>query len=187
MARFRPSLAAALMTIAAVSAPLVPAAQARESAARITQRGEEALQQLEAREPRSRLFASHARAVLVFPAIFKAGLVFGGESGDGVLFVNGHQAGFYNLSGGSFGFQAGAEKFGYVLFLMNDSALRHVRRSSGLDLGTGPSLVIINSGAAAEANSTTLTKDIYAFPFNTQGLMADLTLQGTKISHIHPR
>lgn len=187
MTRFRPSLAAALMTIVAVSAPMIPVAQARESAAKITQRGAEALQELESREPRSRLFASHARAVLVFPAIFKAGLVFGGESGDGVLFVNGHAQGFYNLSGGTFGFQAGAEKFSYALFLMNDSALRHLRRSTGFDLGTGPSLVIINSGAAAEANSTTLTKDIYAFPFSTKGLMADLTLQGTKISHIHPR
>lgn len=187
MTRFRLSLAAAVMTIVAVSAPLIPAVQARESAARITARGAEALQDLEAREPRSRLFARHARAVLVFPAIFKAGLVFGGESGDGVLFVNGRAAGFYNLSGGTFGLQAGAEKFGYALFLMNDQALRHLRRSSGFDLGTGPSLVMINSGAAAEANSTTLTKDIYAFPFNTKGLMADLTLQGTKISPIHPR
>ena len=187
MTRLRPSLAAALMAVVAVSAPLVPAAQARESAAKITQRGAEALQELEAREPRSRLFANHARAVLVFPAIFKAGLVFGGESGDGVLFINGRAAGFYNLSGGSFGFQAGAEKFGYALFLMNDAALRHLRRSSGFDVGTGPSLVLINSGAAAEANSTTMTKDIYAFPFSTKGLMADLTLQGTKITPIHPR
>jgi lipid-binding SYLF domain-containing protein len=112
--------------------------------------------------------------------------VFGGESGDGVLFVDGQPAGFYNLSGGSFGFQAGAEKFGYVLFLMNDEALRHVRRSNGWALGTGPSIAIINTGAAAEANSTTLTKDIYAFPFSEKGLMADLTLQGTKVSRIHP-
>lgn len=187
MPYFRASFVATMALVAAVSAPLIPAAQARESAAKIAVRGERALHELERTEPRSRLFAHHARAVLVFPAIYKAGFVFGGESGDGVLLVNGHAAGFYNLSGGSFGFQAGVEKFGYVLFLMNDGALRHLRRSTGFDVGTGPSVAIINTGAAAEANSTTLTKDIYAFPFSEKGLMADLTLQGTKISAIHPR
>jgi len=186
MTYFRPSFAAAMMAIAAVSAPLIPSAQARESAAKITERGHEALHELERMEPRSRLYAHHARAVLVFPAIFKAGFVFGGESGDGVLFIDGRPAGFYNLSGGSFGFQAGAEKFGYVLFLMNDAAVSHLRHSDGWALGTGPSIAIINTGAAAEANSTTLTKDIYAFPFSEKGLMADLTLQGTKVSRIHP-
>ena len=184
MTLFRPGLGLALAAIAVVSSP---AAQARESAARIAQRGHEALQELSVREPRSRLFASHAKAVLVFPAIFKAGFVFGGQSGDGVLFINGRVAGFYNLSGGSFGFQAGAEKFSYALFLMNDTALRHLRQSNGFALGTEPSVAIINSSAAAEADSTTLTKAIYAFPFGGKGLMADLTLQGTKISHIHPR
>jgi lipid-binding SYLF domain-containing protein len=183
----RRTLAAAMVAVATLSAPMIPMAQARESAAKITARGEEALHQLEAREPRSRLYARHARAVLVFPAIFKAGFVFGGESGDGVLFIDGHAAGFYNLSGGTFGFQAGAEKFSYALFFMNDSALRNLRRSSGFAAGTGPSIAIINTGVAAEANSTTMTKDIYAFPFSEKGLMADLTLQGTKISHIHPR
>jgi lipid-binding SYLF domain-containing protein len=181
------TLAAALVAVATVSAPMIPAAHARESAAKITWRGKQALQQLEATEPRSRLYARHAVATLVFPAIFKAGFVFGGESGDGVLLIDGHAAGFYNLSGGSFGFQAGVEKFGYVLFLMNHDALRNLRHSSGFAAGTGPSIAIINTGAAAEANSTTLTKDIYAFPFSEKGLMADLTLQGTKISPIHPR
>jgi lipid-binding SYLF domain-containing protein len=185
MTRFRTSLAAALVAVATLSAPMV--AQARESAAKITWRGKQALHELEATEPRSRLFARHAKAIVVFPAIYKAGFVFGGESGDGVMLIDGHAAGFYNLSGGSFGFQAGVEKFGYVLFLMNDSAIRHMHQSGGFDIGTGPSVAIINTGAAAEANSTTLTKDIYAFPFSEKGLMADLTLQGTKISAIHPR
>jgi lipid-binding SYLF domain-containing protein len=69
---------------------------------------------------------------------------------------------------------------------MNDSALRYLRRSQGFAAGTGPSIVVINKGASAEADTTTLAKDVYAFPFNGEGLMADLTLQGTKISPIHP-
>lgn len=180
------SLAMAVVAMAAVSGPLaVSSAQAR-SAAEITAEGRHALHRLEAREPRSRFYASHAKAVLVFPSIFKAGLVFGGESGNGVLLINGRPAGFYNLSGGTWGLQIGAEKFSYAVFFMNDSALRYLRKSGGFAAGTGPSIAVINKGAGAEANTTTITKDVYAFPFNEKGLMADLTLQGTKITPIHP-
>jgi lipid-binding SYLF domain-containing protein len=176
-------VALATLTLAGSLAP--SPAEAR-SAAQITAQGRATLERLKATEPRSRLFAQHARGILVFPSIFKAGLVFGGESGNGVLFVHGRPARFYNLSGGTWGLQIGAQKFSYVVFFMNDGSLRYLDRSGGFAAGTGPSIAIINKGAGAEANTTTITKDVYAFPFNQKGLMADLTLQGTKISRIHP-
>ena len=182
--RYLASAAIALLTM--LSPLAISPVQAR-TAAEITQQGVSTLHQLEAREPSSRLFARHARAVLVFPSIFKAGLVFGGESGNGVLLINGRPAGYYNLSGGSWGLQIGAQKFSYVMFFMNDSALKYLRESDGFAAGTGPSIAVINKGAAAEGDTTTVAKDVYAFPFNGKGLMADLTLQGTKISRIHPR
>ncbi len=182
----RRSVAAAAVALLVTFSPIAASSAQARSAAAIAYDGETALQKLESLEPRSRLFAHHAVAVLVFPHIFKAGLVFGGESGNGVLLINGRPSGFYNLSGGSFGLQIGGEAFGYALFFMNQSALHNLRRSADFAVGTGPSIAIINKGAGAEANTTTITKDIYAFPFNEKGLMADLTLQGTKISHIHP-
>ncbi len=61
------------------------------------------------------------------------------------------------------------------------------RRTSQAKLrGTGPSIVVLNAGAGAEVNTTTITHDVYAFPFSEKGLMADLTLQGTKITRTHP-
>jgi lipid-binding SYLF domain-containing protein len=187
MKSVRRSIATAAAAVLVTFAPFAASPAQARSAAEIAVDGETALQNLERLEPRSRLFAHHAVAVLVFPHIFKAGLVFGGESGNGVLLINGRPSGFYNLSGGSFGLQIGGEAFGYALFLMNPSALAHLRHSADWAVGTGPSIAIINKGAGAESNSTTITKDIYAFPFNEKGLMADLTLQGTKISHIHPQ
>ena len=68
---------------------------------------------------------------------------------------------------------------------MTEGSLHYLKRSDGFPAGTGPSITVINAGAAAEADSTTLTQDVYAFPFNGKGLMADLTLQGTKITRIH--
>jgi lipid-binding SYLF domain-containing protein len=169
------------------SGPLATSSAIADPATQLSADGERSLHKLEALEPRSRFFASHAKAILVFPSVLKAGFVFGGETGNGVLLVNGHADGFYNLTGGSWGLQIGGEDFGYVVFFMNDSSLDYLKKSDGFAAGTGPSIVVINAGAGAEANTTTITHDVYAFPFNEKGLMADLTLQGTKITRIHPQ
>ncbi len=167
--------------------PLSALSAHADSRSKLTEAGMAALNRLEATDPRSRLFARHARAILVFPSVLKAGLIFGGETGNGVLFEHGRPAGYYNLSGGSWGLQIGGQDFSYALFFMNNSAIAYLRRAEGFSAGTGPSIVVINKGAAAEANTTTLSHDVYAFPFNEKGLMADLTLQGTKITRIHPK
>ncbi len=175
------------MLFFAAFGPLSALSAHAASRAKLAVAGVEALHKLEASDPAARLYAKHARAILVFPSILKAGLIFGGETGNGVLLVHGRPTEYYNLSGGSWGLQIGGQDFSYALFFMNNSAISYLRRAEGFSAGTGPSIVVINKGAAAEANSTTLTHDVYAFPFNAKGLMADLTLQGTKITRIHPK
>jgi lipid-binding SYLF domain-containing protein len=145
-----------------------------------------ALDKLEGHDPRAKSLAGRARGVLVFPSIVKAGLVFGGETGDGTLLHNGHAERFYNISGASWGLQIGGEAFSLALFFMKESALDYLRKSAGFSLGTGPSIVVVSKGAGAEANTTTLTHDVYAFAFGQKGLMADLTIEGKKITPIHP-
>ena len=181
----RRTFAAAMMAVAALTAPL--AAAHADSREQLTADGMRALHKLEATEPRSRFFAKHARAVLVFPSVLKAGFVFGGETGNGVLLTHGQPEAFYNMTGGSWGLQVGGQDFAYALFFMTDGSLAYLRKSDGFSAGTGPSVVVVNKGAATEADSTTLTHDVYAFPFGAKGLMADLTLQGTKITRIHPK
>jgi lipid-binding SYLF domain-containing protein len=146
------------------------------------------LRQLLDEEPRSRFFDRHCRAALVFPNILKAGFIFGAQAGNGVLFGphGGAPEGFYNLTGGSWGLQIGGQDFAYTLFFMTEHSLEYLHRVAGFSVGTGPSIVVINAGAGAAADTTTITHDVYAFPYNQKGLMADLTLQGTKISPIHP-
>lgn len=182
----RRSLAAIAMALATMAGPLAVTAAHADQREDLTANGLRALHQLEEVEPRSRLFARHAKAILIFPSVLKAGFVFGGETGNGVLLVDGHADGFYNLTGGSWGLQIGGQDFAYALFFMTDGSLEYLRRSDGFSAGTGPSIVVVNQGAGAEADVTTLTHDVYAFPFNQKGLMADLTLQGTKITKIHP-
>jgi lipid-binding SYLF domain-containing protein len=147
----------------------------------------QALNRLEASDARAKGLAGRARAVLVFPSVIKAGFVFGGETGNGVLFVQGRPDGFYNMSGGSWGLQLGAQDFSYALYFMNENALRSLHDRAGFAAGTLPSVVIVNKGAAVDVNTTTALHDVYAFPFSQKGLMANLTLEGTKVTQIHPK
>lgn len=125
-----------------------------------------------------------AKGVLVFPGIVKGGFVVGGQHGEGALLVNGKTAGYYNTVQVSYGFQAGVQKYGYALFLMSDSAMKWLDKSDGWKVGTGPSIVVVDVGAAKSATTTTLQSEIYAFFFNQKGLMGGLGLQGTKITKI---
>ena len=182
----RRSLAIGTLALGALASPLSALPAFADSRADILSDAQSALSKLYATHPRSHYFGRHAKAVLVFPSILKAGFVFGAETGNGVLLVHGAPDGYYNLTGGSWGLQVGGQDFSYALFFMTDSALDYLRKSDGFAAGTGPSIVVVNKGAGAEADTTTAISDVYAFPFNQKGLMADLTLQGTKITHVHP-
>ena len=154
------------------------------SATELTTTGKSALDRLYAQSERARGYGREARAILVFPRIVKAGLVVGGQSGEGVLFVDGEPVGYYRISAASLGLQAGAQSFGYALFLMNDTAVGYLREHDGWAIGTGPSVVVIDAGAAAAVNTTTSQRDVYAFPFDQEGLMAGVDLEGSKITPI---
>jgi len=130
--------------------------------------------------------AHRAAGVLVFPTIVKAGFLIGAESGNGVMFHRGREHGFYNISAASYGFQAGAQAFSYALFFMNEHSMRYLDESQGWAVGVGPSVVVADEGLARSMTSTTLTQDVYAFPFGERGLMAGAGIEGSKITRIYP-
>jgi len=111
-------------------------------------------------------------------------LVFGGSYGEGVLMKGSKVSDYYNSVSGSWGLQAGAESFGYVVFLMTDKAVDYLDQSHGWEIGVGPTVVVVNEGVAKNLSSSTLKDSAYAFIFDQQGLMASLSIEGTKISRI---
>lgn len=171
--------------VLAMTLMLAPAASAA-SRADLDQAGRTALQQLYRSSNKAPELAQKAQAVLIFPRILKAGFMFGGQTGNGVLFIGDRPAGYYNISAGSFGFQAGAQTFSYALFFMTNDSLSYLQRSEGWAIGSGPSVVILDKAAAKNVNSTTLGQAVYAIPFGQQGLMAGIGLEGSKITPIHP-
>src|SRR5689334_1281742 len=128
---------AALGLTCALGPPPLGAARADDRQTLIAD-ARQALGRLEASDARARGLSPRARAVLVFPSVIKAGFVFGGETGNGVLFVRGRPEGFYNMSGGSWGLQAGAEDFSYALYFMNEKSLRYLHESAGFAAGSQP-------------------------------------------------
>ncbi len=143
-----------------------------------------ALQTLYRTNPLAESISHSSKAVLVFPNIVRAGFVFGGSYGEGVLYKDGKFSGYYNSVSASWGWQAGAQAYGYVVFLMNDKAVRYVEKTHGWEIGVGPTVVAVNEGVAKNLSTTSLKDDAYAFIFDQKGLMASLSIEGTKISHI---
>jgi len=150
-----------------------------------------ALEQLYKSNPVAEKIGKQAKAILVFPKIVKAGFIFGGAYGEGVL-MNASKSGmkvdgYYNSVTASWGWQIGAQSYGYVVFLMNKKAVNYLKKSDGWSIGVGPSVVAVNEGIAKDLSTTTLKDDAYAFIFDQAGLMASLSIEGTKISHIKPK
>ena len=136
--------------------------------------------------PEAKMLAGRARGVLVFPNIVKAGFLVGAQYGQGSLLMNNKTAGYYNIAAASYGLQAGIQGFGYALFFMTDSALDYLNKTGGFEIGSGPSIVVVDAGKAKTLSTSTIRDDIYAFTFGQKGLMAGLGLQGSKITRINP-
>ena len=164
----------------------IPSAALGASAEEIRHDSEAALSRLYASTPAAKALGAKAKGILIFPHILKAGFIVGGQGGDGALQRGGKTVAYYRNIAASYGFQAGAEEFSYVLFLMTDSAVEYLDKSDGWELGTGPTLVVVDKGMAKSLSTTTLKKDVYAFIFGQEGLMAGLSIEGSKITRIHP-
>lgn len=143
-----------------------------------------ALKKLYRVKPVASKLSAKAKGILVFPSIVKAGLIFGGSYGEGELLEGGKVQAYYNSVSGSWGLQLGAQSYGYVVFLMTDKAVKYLRESKGWEFGVGPTVVMVDDGVAKNLSTTTLKDDAYAFIFDQSGLMAGISLEGSKVTKI---
>ncbi len=154
------------------------------TAADINRDVKNALEKLYAKSSSAKVMGEKATGILVFPSIVKGGFILGGKFGEGALLKGGKTAGYYNAIQISYGLQAGLQTYGYALFFMTDKAMAWLDKSDGWEIGVGPTIVVVDIGAASSTSTTTAQSEIYAFFFDPKGLMAGLGLQGTKITKI---
>jgi lipid-binding SYLF domain-containing protein len=129
-------------------------------------------------------FLQSAKGVLVFPTVIKAGFIVGGSYGEGALRIGGKTVDYYNTVAASFGFLAGAQSVRVIIVFMQEDALQKFRESKGWEAGVDGSVTLINIGASGTIDTTTIKDPIVGFVFGNKGLMADLSLAGSKYTKI---
>lgn len=132
----------------------------------------------------SRELVSKARGVLVFPSVLQAGFIVGGQYGEGSLRVGGGTVGYYSTISGSFGLQAGAQSKAIIFLFMTQDALDKFRNADGWSAGGDASVALVKMGANGAIDTTTATAPVEVFILTNAGLMADVSLQGTKVSRL---
>ena len=133
---------------------------------------------------RAARYAEEAVAVMVFPEIKKAGLVVGGEAGNGVLFKDGQVLGHYRTSSLSVGAQAGAQSYGYAVMFLDEQAYERFFSRKRLELGVDASVAVFRAGITAEVDTTKTKVDTVAFVYDEEGLMANWTLEASRIREL---
>src|SRR5262245_46759226 len=132
----------------------------------------------------SRELVGKARGVLVFPSVIQVGFVIGGQYGEGALRVGGTSVGYYSTVSGSFGLQAGAQSKALIFLFMTQDALDRFRSADGWSVGADASVALVKVGANGAVDSTTATAPVEVFILTNAGLMADVSLAGTKVSKL---
>jgi lipid-binding SYLF domain-containing protein len=123
--------------------------------------------------------------VLVFPKIIAAGLGVGGEYGEGALKVGGSSVGYYKTTSLTWGFQAGAQSKALIMMFMTQEALDKFRNSSsGWTAGADASVAVIKTGAQGTIDTASATAAVNAFALTNAGLMAGVTIDGTRVSKL---
>jgi lipid-binding SYLF domain-containing protein len=142
------------------------------------------MQRLYASVPGSRELVGKSRGVLVFPSVIQAGFIVGAQYGKGALRVGGGTVGYYSTTSGSFGLQAGAQSKALIFLFMTQDALDKFRNSDGWSAGADASVALVKMGANGAVDTTTATKPVEVFVLTNAGLMADVSLQGTKVNKL---
>lgn len=128
----------------------------------------------------------NAEAIAVFPSTLKAGFIFGGHRGRGVISARREGTsgwsvpGFLTLTGGSFGLQIGGQSVDVVLVIMNRRGLEKLLQSE-FKIGGDASAVVGPLGRDLEASTDILLQAEILSYSRTRGLFAGVSLEGSTI------
>ncbi|MDM0073708.1 YSC84-related protein [Variovorax sp. J2P1-59] len=143
-----------------------------------------ALSKLYAQAPGSREMTGKAKGVLVFPAVVSAGLGIGGSYGQGALRVGGKTEGYYSTTAASVGLLAGADSKAVFVLFMTQESLDKFRASKGWTAGADASVTMLKVGASAAVDTQTMQQPVVGYALSNAGLMANLSLDGTKVNKL---
>lgn len=156
------------------------------SAAEIDAEADQALDTLYKESSAAKELGAKASGILIFPSITKGGIIVGGEYGEGVLRVHGEQNTYYSSASGSIGLQLGLSSRSLVIMFMTGDALADFTEKDGWEAGVDADVTVVEAGATGSLDTLTSQNPVVAFNFGEEGLMAGLSVEGTKVSKIDP-
>ena len=127
-------------------------------------------------------FLNTAKGVLIIPKVMQGGLIVGGEYGEGALRVGGKTVGYYNIASASLGAQIGAEQKDIILVFMSQKVLQKFRTSKNWRAGVDAKVTLVNVGADESLNTAKFKQPVVGFVFGQKGLMAGVTIEGSKFT-----
>ena len=121
----------------------------------------------------------HARGLAII-SVVKAGFIFSGKAGDGVVVARTAHGwsgpSFIGTGGAGRGLQIGAEVTDFVIVLNNEAAVRAFSKGGNVTLGADASVAAGPVGRAAEADVTPKAA-VYTYS-KSKGLFAGVSLEG---------
>lgn len=138
------------------------------------------------KKPEMEWFTQHlkgAKGVFIVPQLLKAGFIFGGSGGRGVVLVRDAKTGqwsqpaFYSIGSVSFGLQIGGEASELIMQIRTQRGLESLYGTS-FKLGGDTSVAVGPVGAGAAGKG--VTADLVSFSL-AQGAYAGLSLNGSMV------
>ena len=127
-----------------------------------------------------------ARGVLVIPRMWKAGVLIGFEFGEGALIVDDIKVQYYKALTTSLGIQVGIGSKDLIILFFDDTAMDNFLYSSGWEVGVDGAVALGTIGAAGASDTITIKDPIIGFVFGQKGLLAGVSIEGTKFTKIWP-
>jgi lipid-binding SYLF domain-containing protein len=151
----------------------------------IDERVQNTLTQFYQLNPTHQDLVGRAKGILVFPQVTKGGAGVAGEFGEGALRVNGRNVGYYSLSSASVGLTLGVAKHSEIIMFMTQEALDKFTSTKGWAVGADTGVAVMSKGAGGDYDTKTLQRPILGFVFGEKGLIADVSLDGSKITQLN--
>jgi lipid-binding SYLF domain-containing protein len=169
----------------AAAALLLSAVSFGATKAQIDTRVQNALGQFDQLSPTNQDLVARAKGILVFPKVTKGGAGVAGEFGEGALLVKGQSVGYYSLSSASVGLTLGVAKHDEIIMFMTQEALDKFTSTKGWAVGADTGIAMLSKGAGGDYDTKTLQRPILGFVFAEKGLIADVSLDGSKITQLN--
>lgn len=174
------TVVAAGCTTTGTSASNDPAAKRKEIDAGV----DGALNRLYSSVNGSRELAQRAQGILVFPRVIAAGLVVGGEYGEGALRARGSTVGYYSTAQASVGLTAGGQSKAVIIMFMTPEAYNKFVASKGWTAGADANVAVAKVGANGQLDTLTTQQPVVGFVQTNAGLMFDVSVNGSKITKL---